>query len=258
MLAPVVLPPEYEQWNRRWHAPFGRSVPFKGSLAWSRPVLKFRGPFVFQPNSITRRFEYPWAHAQIRSRITAGTIVEVGGGMSGFQFVLAREGYDVINVDPGMAAKGKGWEVTAESHQYVARIFRSPARLIPTTLDQAALPDTSADVILSISTLEHLIDEDLTAAAGEIRRTLKPGGFLILTVDLFLDLQPFTATPRNKWGTNIDVRRFLSAAGVELIEGDRRQILGFPEFDSDAILRNRNTFLMGETSAVQCLVARPV
>ncbi len=47
MLAAATLPKQYSAWNRRWHAPFGRSVPFRGSLAWSRPVLLYRGPFTF-------------------------------------------------------------------------------------------------------------------------------------------------------------------------------------------------------------------
>src|SRR4051812_30140812 len=114
MIAPATLPREYQDWNRRWHAPSGRPLPFKGTLAWSRPALMYRGPFTFQPNSRTREYEYPWAFAQIRSRIAKGTILEIGGGVSGMQFVLARAGYDVINVDPGLEAKGRGWPVTSD------------------------------------------------------------------------------------------------------------------------------------------------
>ncbi len=261
MIAPAVLPPEYAKWNRRWHAPFGRSVPFRGSgsLARSRPVLLYRGPFAFQPNSGTREFEYPWAHAQVRSRIKSGTIVEIGGSLAGLQFVLAREGYDVINVDPGRAAEGRGWEVLPETHQYIAKIFRAPARLMPTTLDHTGLPPHSVDLVLTISTLEHLTAGELDVVADSIRQLLKSGGFVVMTVDLFLDLAPFTTTQRNNWGTNIDVRAFLTRAGVELVAGDPRKIWGFPEFDGEAIARNRESFLMGgDASLAQCLVARHV
>jgi SAM-dependent methyltransferase len=195
----------------------------------------------------------------VQSRLASGTIVEIGGSLAGLQFVLAREGYDVINVDPGLAAKGRGWEVPGAAHEYIAKIFRAPARLIPTTLDHTGLPAHSVDLVLTISTLEHLTAGELDVVADSIRQLLKPGGPIVMTVDLFLDLAPFTAVQRNKWGTNIDIQAFLTRAGVELIAGDPRQIFGFPGFDREAIARNRESFLMGgDASLAQCLVARTV
>ena len=80
-----------------------------------------------------------------------------------------------------------------------------------------------------------------------------------VTVDLFLGLAPFTTAQQNNGDINIDVRAFLSRAGVELIAGDPRKIWGFPEFDGEAIARNRESFLMGgDASLAQCLVARSV
>ena len=188
MIAPVLIPDEYAAWNQQWHAPYGRRVPFQGAWAWSRPVLRYRGPFAFQPNNATRAYEYPWAYAQIVSRLQQGTIVEVGGGLSGFQYVLSKRGFRVINVDPGLQARGKGWDVTPESHAYFGKIFGAPVQLMPVTIDQAPLPDESVDAVLSISTLEHFVPQDLSLAARTIARVLKPNGWVILTIDLFLEI----------------------------------------------------------------------
>jgi SAM-dependent methyltransferase len=259
MIAPAALPREYASWNSRWHAPFGRTLPFRGSLAWTRPALIFKGPFAFQPNNVTREFEYPWAFAQIASRVSRGTVVEIGGGLSGMQFVLARSGYDVINVDPGNEARGKGWSLNQDEHRYLTRIFRAPVTLVPTTLDESRLPDGSVDVVLSVSTLEHLTPSDLSAAAKSIARILKPQGCVVLTIDLFLDLAPFGNISSNQWGANVDVYAFLREAALELEVGEPRHLCGFPEFDRDDVLRRRAAFLEGNYATVaQCLVARPV
>jgi hypothetical protein len=259
MIAPATLPAEYEEWNRRWHAPHGRSVPFGGRLSWSLPALWFRGPFAVQPNSETRTFEYPWAHDQVTRRLGPGSVlVEVGGGLSGLQFVLAREGYDVTNVDPGMAAKGRGWAVSPTKHRVLSRMFGGPARLIPTVLEDARISERSVDGIISVSTLEHLTQSDLEGVAASIRSILKATGVVILTVDLFLDVVPFTNRSRNQWGTNIDIRTFLEQANLELIFGDRHQLFGFPEFSAATILERRDDFLSGSnaTAFAQCLVAK--
>jgi SAM-dependent methyltransferase len=259
MIAPAILPAEYEAWNRRWNAPHGKSVPFGGPLSWSLPALWFRGPFAVQPNSETRRFEYPWAYDQLRRLPRRSVLVEVGGGLSGFQFVLARDGYDVTNVDPGMAAKGRGWAVTPGKHKILSYLFRGPAKLIPSVLEDAEIPARSVDGIVSISTLEHLTPADLENAAKSIERILKPNGVVVLTVDLFLDVFPFTPHQKNQWGTNIDIRSFLDRAGLKLTIGDRHQLFGFPEFDPGAILERRHEFLSGGNSVAfaQCLVAAP-
>lgn len=220
-------------------------------------MLRYRGPFAFQPNNATRAYEYPWAYAQIVSRLQQGTIVEVGGGLSGFQYVLSKRGFRVINVDPGLQARGKGWDVTPESHAYIGKIFGAPVQLMPVTIDQAPLPDESVDAVLSISTLEHFVPQDLSLAARTIARVLKPNGWVILTIDLFLDIIPFTNTRTNVWGTNIDIKAFLDEAGLQLVEGQPRQLHGFPEFDPTEILRRRADFIAGSYPALaQCLVAR--
>ena len=50
----------------------------------------------------------------------------------------------------------------------------------------------SFDVILAISSLEHFLDADLAILAAAIKRLLKPDGIVVMTIDLFLDLRPFS------------------------------------------------------------------
>jgi hypothetical protein len=109
MLAPSVIPDRYQKWNIRYGDPHGRKLPLLGvrQLFMFEEQIRFaQGPFSVQPNNSTRAFEYPWAFEMGNLRL--GTrVLEVGGGLSGFQFVLAQCGCLVVNVDPGMNARGR-------------------------------------------------------------------------------------------------------------------------------------------------------
>src|SRR5207302_1299361 len=125
----------------------------RGRLRFNRFALRYRGPFAHQSNSQTRAFEYPWTYAVLNGLRPNLTIVEIGGGLSGMQFVLAAAGHRVINVDPG-ARDGSTWGFDPKAHAYLCRLFAAPVRLVPEALSDAGLPDRSADVVMSISVLE--------------------------------------------------------------------------------------------------------
>lgn len=258
MLARRRLPPEFEAWNRRWGAPFGRRLG--RSLRRRAPGLVRRlpqliGPFGFQDNSSTRRWEYPWANQAIAPR-DGQEIVEIGGSTSGFQFVLDRQGASVTNVDPGEDAAGLGWPVTAARIDRLNRAFGTAVRLVPSTLQEAALAPGSVDTVISISTIEHIPTDELPTLVEEIGRILRPGGRLVLTVDLFLDLAPFTSRTRNRWGTNVDVATLVAPLGGELVIGRPEELLGYDEFDPEQILVNLPDYLIGSgfPNLAQCLV----
>jgi SAM-dependent methyltransferase len=216
-----------------------------------------RGPFGWQGNNSTRVFEYPWAYHAIRRAGSNLRILEVGGGLSGLQFVLAREGYFVVNVDPGQDSLG--WQYQSDLHRRLCRAYDAPVELFPKKIDSLELPPHSFDVILSVSALEHFCDPDLATLAGAIKRLLKPDGIAVLTVDLFLDLKPFSGRDRNVWGRNFDVRDFLCTADLRLEEGNPAELLGFPEFNPAQIMGNLATYLLGEPypALSQCVVGRP-
>ena len=111
MLALKDLPKQYIDWNEEYHAPYGKKLTFdtvlKRLLPWEAYIKK-KGFFSVQTNNTTRMFEYPWAF--YNADLSEGQkVLEIGGGLSGFQFVLDALGCHVVNIDPGMEAKGKGW-----------------------------------------------------------------------------------------------------------------------------------------------------
>jgi SAM-dependent methyltransferase len=245
----------YREWNERWGAPAGRPrLPFP--LAKRSIGRRHRGPFAWQSNSTTREFEFPWAYAELEKRSLRREIVEIGGGLAGLQFVLAKEGKSVTNVDPGLAAEGVGWDIRPGRHSKLAALF-GPAKLIPTTLREAGIADESVDVVLSVSVIEHLTDAEILEVASDIRRILRPGGALVMTADLFLDIAPFTSVEKNRWGRNIDLRAFLARADLELTVGTRSELFGHPEFEPEGVLRALPEFVLSTKYPClsQCLVA---
>jgi SAM-dependent methyltransferase len=260
MLAPAALPERYQNWNDRHGAPFGRPIPEKRLFDYFRPSRspeQLQGPFSIQSNNTTREFEYPWAFesAQLEPRLR---VVELGGGLSGFQFVLDQCGCHVINVDPGMEARGRGWPCDSASMGRLNHLFGTRVELRNTTIENANLPDNSVDRVFSISVVEHLTDPDIATAMKHIHRCLVPGGLFISTIDLFLNLHPFCSRITNEFGRNQDIRRLIEAGNWEIVRGIREQLLGFESFSADAILSNLEKYLVGRyyPTMVQCLVLK--
>ncbi len=229
----------------------GRSQP---EMRWKHP--RWTGPFGFQLNSGTRAFEYPWAYHAVPVE-TDMDVVEIGGSLSGFQFALDNAGARVTNVDPGEAASGVGWPVDAESLGRLNRAFGAHVELLNSTLQDARLDDESADVVYSISTIEHIPQAELPSLMHEVQRILRPGGALVLTVDLFLNLDPFTSAVENQFGTNVSVHDLVRHSGLDLAVGNPRELFGFPEFDAEDIRARADEFLVGGYPVLaQCLVLR--
>lgn len=226
--------------------------------------IRYLGPFGYQANNSTRVFEYPWAYARVTEHSAAKggrslRVVDVGGSLGGLQWVLARDGHTVVTVDPGLDARGIGWMVNTANHQVLSRALGAPAQLIPTTLAAANLDTASVDVLLSVSTLEHFAPADVQEFSAHAARILRPDGIAVMTIDLFLDLNPFSQVDHNQYGMNLDVRRLLSDAGLALREGRRAELLGFPEFSAANVLAHLNDYMIGTgyPALAQCLVAEP-
>ena len=209
-----------------------------------------------QANNTTRKAEYPWAFHAVPLR-EGMRVVEIGGGLSGFQFVVASLGCEVLNVDPGMGAHGRGWPVDAAAIDRVNRAFGTRVRLHPGFLSDALIADGSCDVVYGISVVEHIPPDEIPGTVREAYRILRPGGHLVLTVDLFLNLRPFCSRTSNEFGTNVSVRELAESADFELVLGDRRELLGYPEFDPDRVLSILDELFVGAYPALaQCLVLR--
>lgn len=94
-----------------------------------------------------------------------GHMVEVGSGLGYLLRSFKDEGWQVLGVDP--------WRELPAHTEAVHGI-----QTIPMTLEQAALPDASADVVIMLHVIEHVPDP--IATLREINRVLKPGGHVVL------------------------------------------------------------------------------
>jgi SAM-dependent methyltransferase len=258
MLARAKLPLRYELWNLKWGAPSGRLIRAmisreRRATRWAAPLV---GCFAYQGNNSTRAFEYPWAFEALR--LTPGMrVLEIGGGLSGFQFVIAQNGCEIINVDPGEEFHTSGWPLTVETVSRINRLFGTRVELKRCRLEEAVLPAASFDRVVSISVFEHIPEPALEIIFREVRRILRPGGILVLTVDLFLNVHPFAAAVSNEYGHNVSVKWLVERSGMELIHGRQEELFGYQEFRPEDIDKRRSEFLIGKYPAmVQTLVLR--
>ncbi|GHF28023.1 class I SAM-dependent methyltransferase [Streptomyces morookaense] len=251
MLARKELPPEFVEWNKQWGAPYGhRSARLieEGKRPVQRPAQAVAdpanpdyGPFAFQHASGTRVHEYPWMFAA--AGLEPGMrVLDVGGGLSGQQFVAAKAGCEVVNVDPSARDDYNVWTdpgylpLSPELHQRINDTFDTDVRLIAERIQDADLEPESFDRVLCLSVLEHLDPAEAKEVIEVCARLLRPGGLMVLTVDLFLDLKPFGVLEENMWGINQDVGAAIADSGLVLETGDPRELLGFPEFDLDHVV----------------------
>jgi len=261
MLAPRELPQQYLEWNRRYGSPFG----FRTATSCRNRLLRKLhlidlvykwDPFAFQSNNTTRAFEYPWAfHVNSPPK---GRVLEVGGGMSGFQFVLSGHGCHVVNIDPGQKELRDTWSYNSHGFAELNKQFGTNVVIRSTTIDKAGLEDDSFDCAYCISVLEHIPSLAMASTMKHVWQCLKPGGRFVLTVDLFLNLKPFTRRIRNEYGENVDLKRLISYAPFVLEQGNVEELFGFDQFDAQAILSKLETYLIGfdYPTLVQCLVLR--
>lgn len=259
MLAPRILPEAFQRWNSKWGAPEGRSWSrVIDRRYWTtRGVASVVGPFAFQPNNDTRAFEYPWAFEALE--LTKGLhVLEIGGGLSGFQFVLARSGCRVTNVDPGEEAAGLAWPLDISLFALLNRRFRTDVMLRKCFLEEAQLQDATFDRVVSISVVEHIPREKTHTLLEHVRRVLKPGGLFVMTVDLFLDLEPFTTEKCNRFGKNVSLEWLIRESGLELVRGSPAELYGHESFDADRILAQKDRYFVGSRwpTMVQTVVLR--
>jgi hypothetical protein len=98
----------------------------------------------------------------------------------------------------------------------------------PTYLQNAEIRSNSIDRVFAISTLEHVDADSMPDVAAHIGWILRPGGLAVLTVDLFLDLEPFTYRKENRHGFNAKIGDLIRWSGLEMVFRTRAELLRFP------------------------------
>jgi SAM-dependent methyltransferase len=188
--------------------------------------------------------EYPWAYFFGQTSVGM-RVIDVGGGLSGLQFVLSREGCRVTNVDPGTDPH-QAWQGSSEDHARLNWAFGTDVELILERMEDYDAESSSADRVFCISVIEHMDNESAVATLKNIGRLLRPGGLCIMTVDLCLDIHPFTKVMENEIGVNKNIASLVSSSRLELAFGYREEPFGFNDFCADYIKRKVSEFLVGD------------
>ncbi|WP_311984647.1 class I SAM-dependent methyltransferase [Parafrankia sp. CH37] len=111
-----------------------------------------------------------------RFLVGQGHVVDVGGGPGTHAAHLAGRGYEVVLIDPVARHVEMARARSRSQPQAPFRAELGEARHLP-------VPDESADAVLLMGPLYHLVErDDRVAALREAARVLKPGGDVLVEV----------------------------------------------------------------------------
>lgn len=105
-------------------------------------------------------------HDQLKRASAYGRLLDVGCGTGYLAASLALSGYDVVGVEPDVAAR-------AFARKRLPEVVEAGAYPLP-------FSDASFDVVIATDVLEHVPDDQ--AAVREMFRVLRPGGLAVVTV----------------------------------------------------------------------------
>lgn len=138
----------------------------------------YRRRWVTKPlHAWSRRWEYPYVYEALkRSMQQPGAVLDAGAGATFFPFHVAHgiPGTTVHAVDSDPRMKTL-YDAVADD----AVVFKS------TDITALDYPDNFFDGAYSVSVLEHIGDR--SSVASELARVVKPGGPLVLTIDISID-----------------------------------------------------------------------
>jgi SAM-dependent methyltransferase len=201
----------------------------------------------FFPDHAPRVWEYPVAAGFIMDHLPAGSrLVDVGAGVTPLAPFLASRGYVVDTVDPSeihrVLPPAQDWNEWGFLDYAEAGLGH---RSWNCTLDR--LPaSTEFDGAVSISVIEHVHAKERRALLGAMALRIRPGGLLVLTVDLTRDgldlwnrnMGQIVDKP-GRHGTFGDVIAEGEAAGFELVDQDIVREWGDVEVDIGLIVMRR-------------------
>ena len=161
-------------------------------------------------------------------------MLDVGAGQEALLYWLARHCGRVVGVDiygeGSFAYREAPASMTSDPGAHAPYPYPED-RLEIRSMDarNLDLPDSSFDVVVSMSSIEHFGGPDgIRRAAQEIGRVLKPGGHALLAVDVFLRVATIHRTPVAFAARLATLGRRASGATLRrrLVEGLTRSELG--------------------------------
>lgn len=156
------------------------------------------------------------------------TVLDVGGGTGVYAFWLAEQGYSVHLID-AMPLHIEQAREYAETHSGppLARLSVGDAR-------QLDYPDESADAVLLLGPLYHLIERtDRIKALREARRVLRPGG-----VVLAVGISRFASLLDGLTGGMLDDPAFAAIVRQDLTDGQHRNPGNHPAYFTTAFFHH--------------------
>ena len=154
----------------------------------------------------SRAWEYPWAILAANLAQWSLRILDVGGGGSPFPVHLANLGHQSYVIDPSLRG---GINLGLDKNKSLVRnirscLFQSILKILrinrvegfpsfakercvfyyPCRAQQICFSDNYFDRVFCLSVMEHIPQEDWRKCIQEFERVLKPGGRLIITLDM--------------------------------------------------------------------------
>ncbi|MEW6267169.1 MAG: class I SAM-dependent methyltransferase [Thermodesulfobacteriota bacterium] len=148
----------------------------------------------FRGSETRLKFLAGQARARLR-RDPAARVLNIGVGAGQFEAVALKLGLDVHSLDPNEKA------IAA-----VQRLLAGSEKAKTGRVEAIPFPEAYFEAVVASELLEHLPDQILTTALGEINRVLVPGGYIIGTVPSREDLLvqtvicPNCGSEFHRWG----------------------------------------------------------
>lgn len=129
-----------------------------------------------------RAWEYAWVMKQVADHGSgSGKAVDFGAGKSPIPILLAERGYSTFVVDSDQL-EGE----YANEWQWID-YGRWGVKTHKAGMEDRIFDEGSLSAAVSVSAIEHMPAADRRKAIGEITRAVRPGGVVVLTIDVLPD-----------------------------------------------------------------------
>lgn len=130
--------------------------------------------------------------------------------------------------------------------------------------DLSPYPDASVDLVYSGQSIEHVTREEAGKVLAEVRRVLRPGGFVAIDTPnarVTRLQQAEFVDPDHKYEYRLEeLEEMIASAGLELVDAKGANYSGdglaAGQFDPEEVARNAGLYWQADACYILCLVAR--